>query len=84
MANVKTEPRIYIYTSCVYLDRRETLFVHGKVAAKNIFVHHHHLFIYTRGSAIEEGPRDAHCQLKPCQLLQQLDEKSPFEKVCKR
>jgi len=26
MANVKIEPRIYIYTSCVYVDRRETLF----------------------------------------------------------
>jgi len=30
MANVKIEPRIYIYTSCVYLDRREKLFVYGK------------------------------------------------------
>jgi len=43
MANVKIEPRIYIYILAVFMwIEGRHFFVYGKVAAKNIFIHHHY------------------------------------------
>ena len=43
--------------------------VHSATTRSTVVGGIHKLTVYTRSSAIAEGPRDASCQLKSCQLL---------------